>query len=197
MKTLWISTAALGAVLALTTAGRADSGAFDFGELKPPGAGGEYVEVNIKGNLLAIVAKLAEKEQPDAADFLKSIHSIKVNVIGLDDANREVNERKIVELRNQLEGKGWEKNVTVKDHNSDVAVYTKLRGQEAVEGVVVTVIDDHKEAVLVNVVGDVRPEKLAALGERFDIEPLRKLKDLGLKEGDKKSEKKAGDGDAK
>jgi hypothetical protein len=42
--------------------------------------------------------------------------------------------------------------------------------------VVVTVLDQSNEAVLINVVGEVVPEQLASLGERFDIEPLRDLK---------------------
>jgi hypothetical protein len=50
-----------------------------------------------------------------------------------------------------------------------------LRGSEAIEGVAVTVLQGNSEAVLVNVVGDIKPEQLATLGERFDIEPLKKI----------------------
>jgi hypothetical protein len=52
----------------------------------------------------------------------------------------------------------------------DVGVYMKMRGPEAVEGLVVTVIEGKGHAVLVNVVGDIRPEKLQVLGERFNLE---------------------------
>ena len=39
----------------------------------------------------------------------------------------------------------------------------------------VTVLDGNKqEAVVVNVVGDIKPEQLAALGEAMNIEPLKK-----------------------
>ena len=48
-------------------------------------------------------------------------------------------------------------------------------GSEAVEGLVVTVLEGKRQAVLVNVVGDIRPEKLALIGERFHIEPLKKI----------------------
>jgi hypothetical protein len=50
-----------------------------------------------------------------------------------------------------------------------------MRGPEAVEGVVVTVLDGKKQAVLINIVGDIRPEKLGAIGERFNIDPLKQL----------------------
>jgi len=51
----------------------------------------------------------------------------------------------------------------------------KMHGSESVEGLVVTVLQGNKEAVLVNVVGDIRPEKLAMIGERFGIEPLKQV----------------------
>ena len=50
-----------------------------------------------------------------------------------------------------------------------------VRGAEAVEGVVVTVIDGNHEAVLINIVGDIKPEKIAEVGERLNIEPLKKI----------------------
>jgi hypothetical protein len=65
--------------------------------------------------------------------------------------------------------------VAVQQKNQDVGIYAKLRGEEAVEGVVVTVLEANREAVLINIVGDIKPEKLAVVGERFNIEPLKKL----------------------
>jgi len=51
----------------------------------------------------------------------------------------------------------------------------KTRGPEAVEGIVVTVLEDKGHAVFVNLVGDIRPDKLNTVGERFNIEPLKHL----------------------
>ena len=48
------------------------------------------------------------------------------------------------------------------------------RGADAVEGLVVTVIEGNREAVLINIVGDIKPDKIAVIGERLDIEPLKK-----------------------
>ncbi len=176
MKTLRLLTTSTLLTAALLSAPlQAETGPVDFGTFTPPTGHGDFVEVNIKGNLLAMASRLAEKEEPEAAEMLKSIHSIHVRVIGLDDGNRASTEKRLAEIRSQLEEKGWEKNVTVKQEDTDVAIYSKLRGQEAVEGLVVTVIDNHQQAVLVNIVGDIRPEKLVSLGEHFDIEPLKKL----------------------
>jgi hypothetical protein len=44
-----------------------------------------------------------------------------------------------------------------------------------VEGLVVTILDGNREAVLVNIVGNIKPEQVALLGERFNIEPLKKV----------------------
>jgi len=65
-------------------------------------------------------------------------------------------------------------NVQQKD-GEDVGVYTKTRGGEALAGLVITVIEPKDEVVLVNIVGDIKPEQVAALGEGLDIKPLEKI----------------------
>jgi hypothetical protein len=149
-------------------------GYIDFGKFAPGVSGNQFVEVNINGNLISMVSRVAQKE-PQIADLLQGLQGIRVNVIGLTDENREEIEGRIKALRNQLDTQGWERIVTVQQPKEDVGVYLKTRGPEAVEGVVVTVLDNHKQAVFINVVGDIKPEKLALLGERFHIDPLKKV----------------------
>lgn len=151
------------------------AGYIDFGKLAPGNSGSEFVEVNVNSNLVAIVAKLAQKGEPDVADLLQGLQAIRVNVIGLTDENRDDIEQRIKGIRTQLDTQGWERVVSVQDKNDDVGVYLKTRGPEAVEGVVVTVLDGKKEAVLINVVGDIKVEKLGMLGEKFNIDPLKKV----------------------
>ena len=163
------------------------AGFVDFGKLSPAGEDGQFVEVNINSNLISMVARLAHKAEPEMADMLQGLKAIRVNVLSLNDENREDIASRIKTIRTQLDAGGWERIVTAQEKSQDVGVYLKTRGEEAVEGVVVTVLDGKKQAVLINVVGDIRPEQLGILGERFNIEPL---KNLGPKE-DTKEEKKA------
>ena len=158
-----------------TQAAQPSEGRVDFGQFTPPSGGGEFVEINLGSNLISMAARLTAKEEPEVTDLLKGVEAVRVNVIGLDDANRAEIETRIKGIRGQLETKGWERIVTVKEKDQDVGIYIKTRGQEAVAGLVVTVIEGGKQAVLVNIVGDIRPEKLAELGERLNIDPLKKL----------------------
>jgi len=150
------------------------AGYVDFGKLTPPQAGGEFVEVHIKNNLLSMVARLTQKEEPEVADLLRGLQLVHVNVIGLDDQNRAEVLGRVEKVRAELEAKGWERIVIAQEKDQDVRVYVKTRGAEAVEGLAITVLDGKHEAVLVNIVGDIKPEKLATLGERLKIEPLKK-----------------------
>ena len=178
MKNLLRSTLGLTAASALLTfsvqAGN-PAGYVDFGKLSPSGSGGEFVEVNVKSNLISMVARLAQKDEPEIAELLRGLQQVRVNVIGLNDDNRAEMEKRIKAIRSELDGKGWERIVTAQQKDEDVGVYLKTRGEDAVEGLVVTVIEGKHEAVLVNIVGDIKPEKLALIGERFNIEPLKKI----------------------
>lgn len=150
-------------------------GHVDFGKFAPSDSGGEFVEVNIQSNLISMVARLAEKSEPDAAELLRGLKLVRVNVIGLNDDNRAEMAKRIKAIRSELDSKGWERVVTAQKKDEDVGVYIKTRGDEAVEGLVVTVIDGNREAVFINIVGDLKPEKIAMVGERLNIEPLKQV----------------------
>ena len=164
-------------------------GQVDFGKFTPPGDGGQFVEVQINSNLLSLAARTVEKQQPDAARLLRGVQLVRVNVIGLTDENRAEMTKRVQRIRHDLDAQGWDHNVTVQEKNGeDVGIYTKTRGGEALAGLVVAVIDPKDEVVLINIVGDIRPEQVAALGEKLDIKPL---KDVGAALNDAASKEPA------
>ncbi len=168
----------IGALATSAGAEPADSGYVDFGKLTAPSSGGEFVEVNVSSNMISLVATLAKDSEPEVTELVRGLQHIRVNVIGLDDGNRADLQQRVEKLRGQLDSDGWERVVTAQDKNQDVVVHLKTRGGEAIRGLVVTVFDGGKEAVLVNIVGDIKPEKLAALGQKFNIDPLKHLPPL-------------------
>jgi hypothetical protein len=172
---LTVAVLAAGAVLAAQSYGATEPGAVDFGTFAPA-KNAQFVEVNVPSNLITMALNAAKKAEPEVAEALAQVKQIRVNVIGLTEENRGDVQKRVQDIRSQLDGKGWEKLVTAIEKKDDVRVYIKMRNAEAVEGIVVSVLTGDKEAVLINVVGDIRPEKLAMLGDRFDIEPLKKVK---------------------
>lgn len=150
-------------------------GFVELGRLTPPGKGAECVEVQVRSNLLGMAALLVEKHEPDAAKLLRSVELVQVKVMGLTAENRESLDQQFTQVRAEIESKAWERNVAVQGKDGeDVAVYTKTRGGEALAGMLVTV-KDKKQAVMVNIVGDIRPEQVAKLGEKLNLEPLKKV----------------------
>lgn len=176
--------------LALTTfasAAEAQSGAIDIGQLMPS-AKGEFVEINLSSAMLKFAARIAARQEPEAAELIRNLKSIRVNVVGLDDSNRDSTIEQIEGVRRKLEAQGWTKMVTVREKNGgdNVDVHVMQRGEESIDGLVVTVLDKKGEAVFVNIVGNINADQIAQIADKFDIEPLRKVH---LKiEGKKKKE---------
>lgn len=166
----------IAASFTLNAGAAAAVGQVDFGKFTAPGQGGEFVEIQLKSNLLGLAAQLVGKAEPDAARILSSVESVRVNVVGLNDENREELTKRVQSIRADLNTQGWEHIVKVQGKTGeDVGIFTKTRGSEALAGVVITVIDP-EHVVLVNVVGDIKPEQIAALGESLKI---RHLKEAG------------------
>lgn len=173
----------LPACLSLTV--RAESlppGQVDFGSFSPPTSGGEFVEVNLSSSLISLAASFVEKAEPDVAKLLKGLQLVRVNVIGVNDQNRTDMEKRVQHVRKELDSKGWERIVTAKKDAQDVGIYLKTQNKDTVQGVCVVVMEGNKQAVFVNVVGEIKPEQLSLLGEKLNIDPLKKAGKAAEKE---------------
>ena len=165
------------ALISSSRAAEVEVGAIDIGQLMPS-AKGQFVEVNLSSAMLKFAARIASRHEPEAAEMIRNLKSIRVNVIGLDDTNRAATVEQIESVRRKLETQGWTKMVTVREKNDgdNIDVHVKQRGEEAIDGLVVTVIDRKGEAVFVNIVGNINADQIAKIADKFDLEPLRKVR---------------------
>lgn len=171
-----LAAATLSLALTASRAAEVEVGAIDIGQLMPS-AKGQFVEVNISPAMLKFAARIAARQEPEAAEMIRNLKSIRVNVVGLDDSNRASTVERIEAVRRKLESDGWTKMVTVREKNDgdNVDVHVKQHGEETIDGLVVTVIDHKGEAVFVNIVGSINADQIAKIADKFDIEPLRKM----------------------
>jgi hypothetical protein len=143
----------------------------------PSAKGREFVEVNLQSNLISLAAKIVRKQEPEVAELLSNIKRVRVNVVGLDDSNRGTVDEKMQAVRADVESRGWTQVVTVRSENGEnVNIHIRTGENDVIQGLVVTVIDSGREAVFVNIVGNIDPDKIAEIANRLDIEPLKKLR---------------------
>lgn len=149
----------------------------ELGAFKPT-EGCQFVEVNLHASLLKFAATFVDKEDPAAAELIRALEHVHVNVVGYNDQSRADTTQHVQSIRRDLENQGWQRAVTVQQggKDADVAVYVKSGDNDSIVGLVVTVIDSNeKNAVVVNLVGNIKPEQLAAVGKSLHIDPLAHL----------------------
>jgi hypothetical protein len=151
-------------------------GQVDLGTFAPATRNGDFVEVNLTSSLISLAMRFVEKDEPEIAKLLNGLQLVRVNVIGLNEENRGDLEQRTIKLRQELDSKGWERIVVAHQKDQDVGVYLKTVNKDTVQGLVVTVMDGNKQAVFVNIVGNLKPEQLSMVGERLHIEPLKHIK---------------------
>jgi hypothetical protein len=187
MKSLLPNTTAavfLAGLFATTIGAAAEtsSGYVDFGKIAPT-TEGKFVEVDLPEGLIKFAAKIATKADPQAAEVLGNLEHVRVNVVELNAANREAIVGRVQAIRQELAAQGWSPIVNVREQprGDDVQIFAKTRGEEAIAGLVITVVEGSREVVLVNIVGNIKPEQIATLADRFDIEPLKRIKVAAVK----------------
>jgi Skp family chaperone for outer membrane proteins len=170
--------ASLAAALSISAFGaESEPGYIDLGKLVPA-AKGEFVEVNLSAGMLKFAAKLAARQEPEAAALIANLRHVRVNVVSLDDSNRQGTIDHIESIRSKLAAQGWTQMVTVREkgEQSNVDVHVKQRSEDVIDGLVITVIDKRGEAVLVNIVGNISADQISQVASNLNIEPLQHVR---------------------
>jgi len=168
-----VATSILGSTVKAGTA----AGSVDANQFVPENIEGGRITVELKGALLNIATRIAAHQEPEAAALLGSLREIRVNVIDLNKNKAEEVTQHFQAGRKHLEGSGWARVVSVQENGDDVAIHAKTRGEDSVEGLCISILGADKQAVFVNLVGDLRPEQLAKLGGRLDLPGIQKAAD--------------------
>ncbi|MGW8368062.1 MAG: DUF4252 domain-containing protein [Gammaproteobacteria bacterium] len=160
---MWIRKISGGVVLLGICAGASAQGYFDFGEI--PGVSEQpKVDINLNEVLLGFVLNSVGAQNPEAADFLRGLHGVRVRVYETLRNSDQVGDF-IDDASGTLEAQGWQRVVYVQDEGSKVRIYLQMT-EEEVSGMTVMVVDQ-SDAIFMNIAGSIEPDKLAALASHF------------------------------
>jgi len=151
-----------------------ETGYIDFGNLEELESGNRVVDVFLEGNLLRLVGKFAENEEPELSEVISGLKLIKAKVLEVTRENEKQLKARVLETENLLKGKNWSMLVRIRDVDEIINVYIKSSSLDKIEGLTVTSINKD-EAAFVNIVGDIDLETIGRLSSKFDIPALDRL----------------------
>ncbi len=149
-----------------------DPGYVDFSGMEDRFYAKADFQVNIKGQLLELVAEASREDDPEFADLLLRLRAIQVRSFPMRPAQIRAMERHSESIGEELESQGWDTVVRLRDYGQYVDVYA-IENPEHILGLMMMVVDaEGSETVLINIVGDIAADELGRIGSKFDIAPL-------------------------
>ncbi len=147
-------------------------GQIDFADLSEH-YGEPKVEINLSSSLMKLVGGFANSEDPEVGSILSSLESIKVRVYNLNGELEKANST-VDRVSGELKADNWETLVTVNNNeeNQKVRIFSKSTSN-VIDGVVVMVVSPEKEAgeaVFINIVGEIDPEKIGKVAETLNVD---------------------------
>jgi hypothetical protein len=155
---------------------KSEPGYVDFSMLDRLGQEAK-VEVNLRDPMLGLVSKFISEDDPELRDLIAGLKLVRVRVYDAAAAGMDKLLAAGSEATRQLDADGWERIVRVREDGEHVDVYFKpSKNAEWIEGVLVIAMEVGDEAAFVNIVGTIRPEDVARLGDHMDIDGLDRVR---------------------
>lgn len=150
-------------------------GFVDFSALRAIVDSEPTVEISLKAPLLNMVTNLIRAEDEQAADFISKLMRVTVNMFKSSATEVDEITASMASIASRLEQQDWERVVRVREDQSHVDIYIRMSSDAAfIHGIAIMVAEPY-ETVLVNIVGDISGNDLAALGRRFNLDQLGQL----------------------
>lgn len=133
------------------------------------------VEVNVEGALMRMVEVASRQEDPELGDLLARLYGVYVLGYALEEINMEHFDRLATAMGDELADEGWTVVMRNRDVIENTHFYVRLVGDGVAGMVVMSVEAGSDQAVFVNIVGDIDPEQIGRIGQKFQIKGMREL----------------------
>ena len=107
-------------------------------------------------------------EDPETEALLRSLDGIRIRIYEIDGDPARV-ARNMDRMQGKLENDGWEPVMLVRERNERTQLLLKSNGR-TVHGLTLISSDGSHEAVVINLIGDIRPESFSDVMVALDIE---------------------------
>jgi len=168
----------LGAVLALLacvtllisacgiTAPRSNDGYADLESLGMRDTN-RLISLSIGPTLLHFAARYMDDE-PEIRDLLRSLDGVRIRIYEIDgDAGRVA--QRISSMSEHLREDGWEPVLLVREQDEEVHMLLRMVNHH-ISGMTVLVSDGESEAVIINLMGEIRPEQFGDVMVALDVD---------------------------
>ena len=150
-------------------------GYVDFSTLSAIAGEEPNVEVSLKEPLLRLITNILKNNDEQAADFISTLLRVNVRVFESSSVDTARVAETMSNIASDLDAQSWDRVVRVRDDDEHIDVYFRVSdAADIIYGIAIMVAESN-ETVMVNIVGDISPDDISAIGARFDIDELANL----------------------
>ena len=125
------------------------------------------VEINLRGAMLRLIAKVTGDEDPEFAQIMDNLEAIRVQVAPVDRLQASDIRKGLDTGVAMLESLGWYRMVLTRDEGEEVHIYGRER-DGSLQGLTVLALEDD-EVIVLNLVGRIDPDQLGSLMTGLDL----------------------------
>ena len=106
-------------------------------------------------------------DDPETRDLLHSLDGVRIRIYEIDgDASRVA--QRIFSMSEHLQEDGWEPVLLVRERDEEVHMLLRMNDDQ-ISGMIVLVSDGESEAVIVNLMGEIKPEQFGDVMVALDV----------------------------
>ncbi|NND45721.1 MAG: DUF4252 domain-containing protein [Xanthomonadales bacterium] len=124
--------------------------------------------LSIGPTLIRVAIWALDEEDPETAALLRSIDGVRIRIYEIDGDPARVAAR-IQRMSAHLRKDRWEPVMLVRDEGEETHMLIRQRG-DRIHGLTLITSDGHSEAVVINVMGDLRPEHFGDVMVALDVD---------------------------
>lgn len=148
-----------------------ERGYVDFANLDSE-YGEPKVMVNLNKTMLGFISKM-NMSDPEASELISKLKAVRIQIYNMTDNDQPALDL-IAKVSEDIKTKDWLPIVSVNEKDEKVRVFTKIT-DDIMDGLVVMVINNseerkEREAVFINIVGEIDPAQINKVTESLNID---------------------------